>query len=446
MDDATIKLILDLGQSGKDVAQVRAELERLETASKDVANTYQVLARAGEGYLLVENEIEAATDRAVRSAVEQTQAQKALNQVLHETGPTAAATSAGVKNIGNSALAASYAIQDFTSQLGTRGLAGGLAAVQNNIPGILAGLGTGAGLAGAASIAAVGIGLLYEHWDKFAALLKEDVIGQQIQKMKDLAKATEEANAANEKAAKGVKGSDETQRGAAFRKALADFGGGEKLLNELAPVGNHNRASYADAIAKALQGSENDIGYLTGVNKKFDESLKRPEQDRAIAEDEAENERRVAAREKRRKEQARLADELNAQGREGERAMDALAGKNNEYEKFTLPPMTAEQRANARAGSQRIQEKLAAGDFVQAAQQQGYDPSQQEIAEAARSITASMHRGLSKDEAAAQAVAQVIQNQQALMMRTDAQQMQWQRLAARARNVQTRPANLPQGR
>jgi len=61
------------------------------------------------------------------------------------------------KGLGQSALQASYTIQDFTSQLGTRGLAGALGAVQNNIPGILASMGAGAGLsAGAQNQPAMG--------------------------------------------------------------------------------------------------------------------------------------------------------------------------------------------------------------------------------------------------------------------------------------------------
>ena len=44
--------------------------------------------------------------------------------------------------MGMSMMATSYAVQDFTSQLDTRGLAGAISAVQNNIPGMLMGFDT----------------------------------------------------------------------------------------------------------------------------------------------------------------------------------------------------------------------------------------------------------------------------------------------------------------
>lgn len=64
------------------------------------------------------------------------------------------------RNFGSTILYASYAVQDFTSQIGTRGMLGGLAAIQNNIPQILVGLGVGTGFAGVVSLAAVAVGTL----------------------------------------------------------------------------------------------------------------------------------------------------------------------------------------------------------------------------------------------------------------------------------------------
>ena len=61
---------------------------------------------------------------------------------------------------GQGILGVSYAFQDFTSVISTGGGFGrALASIQNNIPPILAGLGVGAGLAGAISLVTVGAGL-----------------------------------------------------------------------------------------------------------------------------------------------------------------------------------------------------------------------------------------------------------------------------------------------
>ncbi len=82
------------------------------------------------------------------------------------------------RDIGQTLLQTSYAVQDFTSQLDSRGLSGALSAVQNNIPGILSGLGAGAGLAGVVSVLTVALGAALPHLRSFfgamdAAKVKE---------------------------------------------------------------------------------------------------------------------------------------------------------------------------------------------------------------------------------------------------------------------------------
>lgn len=47
----------------------------------------------------------------------------------------------------------------------------GIAGVVNNIPGLVASLGGGAGVVGAASLAAIGIAQLVKHWDEFSGLI-----------------------------------------------------------------------------------------------------------------------------------------------------------------------------------------------------------------------------------------------------------------------------------
>jgi hypothetical protein len=115
-----------------------------------------------------------AEDEHIRKMVEATQATKAVNLVIDEETVRIQRLTAEKKKLetqtndtsqsnvklGQAALTTSYAIQDFTSQIGTRGLAGALGAVQNNIPGLLMSLGMSGGIAGAVSIVSVGLGVL----------------------------------------------------------------------------------------------------------------------------------------------------------------------------------------------------------------------------------------------------------------------------------------------
>lgn len=106
------------------------------------------------------------------------------------------------RNFGSTLLATSYAVQDFTSQLGTRGLAGAFAAVQNNIPTILAGLGVGSGMAGVLSIASVAAGGLASSFTKIGdeadkAVEKLKKIKEEAEKLRD-SPSTKEKEAANE--------------------------------------------------------------------------------------------------------------------------------------------------------------------------------------------------------------------------------------------------------
>ena len=118
-------------------------------------------------------DMQAASDEAVRRAVELTQAQKAMGVILEEVSQRQQVVVRDVRetatapiDFGRTILNTSFAVQDFTSQLGTRGLAGALGAVQNNIPMILTGLGMGAGLSGVVSIASVGVGVLANSLSK----------------------------------------------------------------------------------------------------------------------------------------------------------------------------------------------------------------------------------------------------------------------------------------
>src|SRR5690348_11468088 len=90
-----------------------------------------------------------------------------------------------VNNVANRMVQTSYVVQDFTSQLGTRGLSGALMAVQNNIPGLLASFGTTGGLAGVLSVVAVSAGVVYENWDKIATLWRDGETLKEAERQKE---------------------------------------------------------------------------------------------------------------------------------------------------------------------------------------------------------------------------------------------------------------------
>ncbi len=206
-------------------------------------------------------------------------------------------------NLGQGLLQGSYAIQDFTSQLGTRGLAGALGAVQNNIPGILASMGAGAGLAGVISVVAVGAGALYENWDKLSGLfgktkekipelkeglegLKESIkeIGDSIEKLEKQAKEgglnlfdTEklatlrglkkegEQRESDEKLVSGIGGnaskrSREVQ--AAVKTALAEAGGGDVTAENLAMNTGMSGRDATAVVADAIRGNTSALKEL----------------------------------------------------------------------------------------------------------------------------------------------------------------------------------------
>jgi hypothetical protein len=204
MTDEIMRLVLDLASSSKDVGELVGKLGELKSKGAEVAETYHVMAKAGEGYTVATREENKAMDEAVRKAVELTQAQRALNIVIDEsiaeqkalatatvtTGKHADQAKDKQGGFGRSILATSYAFQDFTSQLGDRGLAGAIGAVQNNIPSVLAGLGVGAGVAGAVSAISVGLGLLLPQMGKLADAFSTGATKTEADRMKELADNT----------------------------------------------------------------------------------------------------------------------------------------------------------------------------------------------------------------------------------------------------------------
>lgn len=143
---------------------------------------------------------------------------------LHRVDTVAEQVATSSARMGRGALEASYAIQDFTSQLGDRGLAGALNAVQNNIPGILMGFGVGGAITAGISVVSVGAGLLYQNWDKLHTLWSSDETGKEAERVKHLAEETEKANKAVEKQFEGIS-KEQAAPGGDLQKAIRQFGG-----------------------------------------------------------------------------------------------------------------------------------------------------------------------------------------------------------------------------
>ena len=299
MDDATIRLILDLGTSGANVAQVRQELERLKTAASSVSDTYEVLAVSGHGYELVEqrldNSVEALIDDLVREA-------NALDQVERETIQTTAAKDKMARSshaLNSVIVQTGYAVQDFTSQIGTGGLGAALNAVANNLPIILVGLGVGGGLATVAAVATAAVGTLYSTSGKLVQLWQGGQTEEEAKAMEKLAQATKDANEQLVKSVEAVEGSEVTKRKSQFRQALIDYGGGGKLLDDLSKGNAQDRVFFANEIASGLKGDAGSGKLLGMQNAKFNQAFENVQSAEEIAADEKENERRVKARAKR---------------------------------------------------------------------------------------------------------------------------------------------------
>lgn len=141
MADEVIKLLLDLGLSAQNAQDVVDKLDKLRTTTKDVAGGYEVLdtviAKSGGvvgTYTVQLGKEDAELDKIVRSAMEATQAQKAMHEVLLVTADSATKVVGHGGMGGRGLLGMSYAFQDFTSVLsGGGGIARALGAVSNNI-------------------------------------------------------------------------------------------------------------------------------------------------------------------------------------------------------------------------------------------------------------------------------------------------------------------------
>ncbi|MDE2506810.1 MAG: hypothetical protein KGM43_06340 [Planctomycetota bacterium] len=101
--------------------------------------------------------------RAIGESITSTTAKlRAMQPAVEDTTSRVDSFSRSTRHLQVSALAASYAFQDFTGTSGS--LSQKLMSIQNNIPGILAGLGASTGLVAALSAVAVVGGLVVSNW------------------------------------------------------------------------------------------------------------------------------------------------------------------------------------------------------------------------------------------------------------------------------------------
>lgn len=168
------------------------EGEERRSAAATQSLTEALRSLSVEEIKLVEAERQATT--ALQAETAQTQVATAAKRNL-ATATDAAAVAK--RNFGSTVLFASYAVQDFTSQLSTRGLAGALSAIQNNIPQILVGLGVGGGFAGVASLAAVAAQSLAAGFGAMGE--KAGEAAKQLETLKEKADKLREAPGAKEK-------------------------------------------------------------------------------------------------------------------------------------------------------------------------------------------------------------------------------------------------------
>lgn len=176
-------------------------------------------------------------------------------------------------DFGRTILQTSYAVQDFTAQLGTRGLGGALAAIQNNIPLLVMGLGAGAGLTGVISVLSVGVGVLYDNWGKIATLWGQGHTEEEAKRLEKLKDAAEKAREATDKLFK-TPAPEQMEMGRRIDKAVSEFGGPAVLdkLTELykktfGDFGDRTPQLTKDLVEGARRGDRQAIGFIEDMTR-----------------------------------------------------------------------------------------------------------------------------------------------------------------------------------
>ncbi len=180
------------------------ELERMIQAAKASGNQIDALSLTMLQYKLAIDSESTALDAEVAALVESTAAHKAMSMMIEEAAlsaktavPIIGGDNKGQSGLGRSALQASYAFQDFTSQLGSGpgGFARALGSIQNNIPGILMGFGVGGTVIAGVSLLSVMVGALVTNWDSLIKGMSSDAIKKAKDDLEALAKKVDDFNA-----------------------------------------------------------------------------------------------------------------------------------------------------------------------------------------------------------------------------------------------------------
>ena len=250
INDEIIRLVLDLTKSAGSEETLNS-LKKLRASVVEAAETYEVLERQVGEYEVLQRQVAATQNMVVTTIDKEVQFYRnliptvgLLNVRTDELGGSMGRLTGQNRMGGQGILGASYAVQDFTSQLGNSGLAGGLRAVQNNIPQILMGLGAGAGLTGILSVLAVGLGLVIDNWEKIATLWGKGKTKEEADRMEKLAEATKKAADEGERLLR-TQNPEQIQHAGVVKRAVEAFGGKEvqdavekAIIRQYGPAGD----------------------------------------------------------------------------------------------------------------------------------------------------------------------------------------------------------------
>jgi hypothetical protein len=308
-DRDTVQLIIDiLGQDGLEKLALAAEKvrERTEAAAKSYEVLDTVVARSVGTvgtYEIATDRINHELDDLVAKSVEATRAQQAMAQVLDASAGKTSGFGAALSKMQGGLIGASYGLQDVVTVLSMGGgLDRALMSATNNITPMLIGLGMGGGLAGVAGLAVTAIASLSPALDKLGvsfdngvktkvpeatdridrltdSIKKDRESIEELRKARELdffqlqeyIKKTAELNNAEQALADARKarsvgpGQDRAsrERGSAFREALQEYGGGEKLIGALERAGMDTQRAER-AVSDALAGAPNAINDIRG--------------------------------------------------------------------------------------------------------------------------------------------------------------------------------------
>lgn len=279
--------------------------EKMRRTLEDMKATYEVLDRTTGTYDVTMRHEEEQLDKVTRAAMEATQVHKYLAQSIAETTAPAAAATAVLTDLGGQrmaggmgALGAAYGLQDVITVLSMGGgWSRALMSATNNITPMLIGLGMGGGLAGVAGLAATAVAALGpvieglgisldtgirqkvpDATDKMERLTKaikedketiEDLTKKRDLDFWELQKYTEavhklnqaEQDLATARAARSVKPGESKaarERAGAFREAVQEYGGGERLIGSLREAGLSEKEAE-NLIQDAQGGAANAI-------------------------------------------------------------------------------------------------------------------------------------------------------------------------------------------